>query len=135
MGVALAGAVQCAARKTADARPCPPLSARTCASISHSLCNSARSHRFTLQITWYEFKHKDVYERGDPNGQPVAASTLLWTGSPVEFSAVRPGTDAKGVWLVICNARQGGEVCQVEAGVAGVAGVRARLGAGCSINY
>jgi hypothetical protein len=55
-----------------DARPCPPLSAHTCANVSHSLCNSARSHRFNLQIQWYEFKHKDgnnhVYERGDPNG-------------------------------------------------------------------
>ncbi len=68
-----------------------------------SLCNSARSHRFNLQITRYEFKHKDgnnhVYERGDPNGQPMAVSTLLWTGSPVEFSAVRPGTGAKGEYV------------------------------------
>ena len=99
----MAGAVQCAACKIADARPCPPLSARTYANISHSRCNSARSHRFNLQITRYEFKHKDgnnhVYERGDPNGQPMAVSTLLWTGSPVEFSAVRPGTGAKGEYV------------------------------------
>ncbi len=26
-----------------------------------------------------------MYERGDPNGQPMAVSTLLWTGSAVEF--------------------------------------------------
>jgi hypothetical protein len=26
------------------------------ANISQSLCNSTHSHRFNLQITWYEFK-------------------------------------------------------------------------------
>ena len=68
--------------------------------LFHTRCSH---HRFNLQITWYEFKHKDgnnhVYERGDPNGQPMAVSTLLWTGSPVEFSAVRPGTGAKGEYV------------------------------------
>ncbi len=37
-----------------------------------------------------------MHERGHPNGQPMAVSTLLW---PVEFSAVRPGTGAKGAYV------------------------------------
>jgi hypothetical protein len=71
--------------------------------ISHTRSATLPAHGFNLQIAWYEFKHKDgnnhMYERGDPNGQPMAVSTLLWTGSPVEFSAVRPGTGAKGEYV------------------------------------
>lgn len=52
------------------------------------------------QLTWYELKRKEgnnyVYERGDENSQPIAVNTLLWAGSPVQFSTVRPGAGAKG---------------------------------------
>ncbi len=68
--------------------------------ISHTRSATLPAHTTYLQITCSDFKRKEgsnhVYERGEANGEPMTMSTLLWTRSPVDFSAARPGTRAKG---------------------------------------
>jgi hypothetical protein len=76
--------------------------------ISHTRSATLLAHTTYLQITWYEFKRKEgnnhVYERGEPNGQPMAMGTLLWTGSRVVFSFAPSDGRKGGVYSVSHNA-------------------------------
>ncbi len=105
----MAGAVQCAARAVADARPSPPPSA-VHALIFHTRSATLPAHTTYSQITWYEFKRKEgnnhVYERGEPNGQPMAMSTLLSVDrQPSGVFSFAPWDGRKGeyIWSVIMH--------------------------------
>jgi hypothetical protein len=37
-----------------------------------------------------------MYKLRDENSQSIAVNTLLWAGSPVQLSSVRPGAGTKG---------------------------------------